>query len=268
VRLDQRVDHHPHRPRLAALLALGASLARRPPKEVVLARTVADERALGPAAATLNERRLALLRDGVDARAAAFVSDTPAEDLVRLAAELDADLLLLDGEPQLLDDPVLADLLERAPCDVAVLVGREPAPGPVLVPFVGADHDWAAVELGAWLAGARETSLLLAGPRGQSAGRDSSRLLASASLAVQRSLGVAAEPLLLDPKPEALLEAAAGAGVVAVGLAARWQQEGLGSARLALVESGRPTLVVRRGLRPGGLAPREALTRFTWTLRG
>jgi hypothetical protein len=28
----------------------------------------------------------------------------------------------------------------------------------------------------------------------------------------------------------------------------------------------RPTLIVRRGLRPGGLAPREGLTRFTWSL--
>jgi hypothetical protein len=27
-----------------------------------------------------------------------------------------------------------------------------------------------------------------------------------------------------------------------------------------------PTLLVRHGLRPGGLAPAETMTRFTWTL--
>jgi hypothetical protein len=30
--------------------------------------------------------------------------------------------------------------------------------------------------------------------------------------------------------------------------------------------SGVPTLFVRRGLRPSGVAPQETLTRFTWTL--
>jgi hypothetical protein len=27
-------------------------------------------------------------------------------------------------------------------------------------------------------------------------------------------------------------------------------------------------VLVRRGLRPGGIAPRETMTRFTWTLAG
>ena len=74
---------------------------------------------------------------------------------------------------------------------------RRVAPGPLLVPFVGAEHDWSAIELGAWLAGAWDVPLRLAGPSLD--GRDSSRLLASASLAVQHALGVAAEPLLLAP---------------------------------------------------------------------
>ena len=37
--------------------------------------------------------------------------------------------------------------------------------GAVLVPFGGADHDWAAVELGAWFARAADAPLRLAGPR-------------------------------------------------------------------------------------------------------
>ena len=37
--------------------------------------------------------------------------------------------------------------------------------------------------------------------------------------------------------------------------------------RLAVAAgAGVPTLFVRRGLRPGGVAPNETLTRFTWTL--
>jgi hypothetical protein len=138
----------------------------------------------------------------------------------------------------------------------------------VLVPFVGADHDWAAVELGAWIAAAGGSILLIAGTLGddKSGRRDGSRLLASASLVVQRALGVAAEPLLVEPGPEAIVAAATGAGVVVVGLSDRWRAERLGTVREALVSSGEPTLVVRRGLRPGGLAPERSLTRFTWTV--
>src|SRR5206468_1752479 len=131
-----------------------------------------------------------LLAEGIAARAAAFTSSDPGGDAVRMAAELDCDLLLLDAPPELLESPILSAILAGAPCDVAALIGDEPAPGPVLVPFVGA------------------------------------------------------------------------------GLSDRWHKEGLGPTRGALTASATPpTLLVRRGLRPGGLAPRESLTRFTWSLR-
>jgi hypothetical protein len=55
--------------------------------------------------------------------------------------------------------------------------------------------------------------------------------------------------------------------MVVAGLSNRWQREGLGMARGALTASTTPVLLVRRGLRPGGLAPRDSLTRFTWSLR-
>ena len=139
-------------------------------------------------------------------------------------------------------------------------------PGPLLVPFVGAEHDWSAIELGAWLAREWQVPLRLAGPALE--GRDSSRLLASASLAVQRALGVAAEPLLLAPGVDELVRASRDAALVVLGLSDRWRKEGLGKARGALAHSATsPLLLVRRGLRPGGLAPRESLTRFTWSLR-
>jgi nucleotide-binding universal stress UspA family protein len=155
-----------------------------------------------------------------------------------------------------------------APCDVGVLIVRHDAPtvGPVLVPFAGAEHDWTAIELGAWLAGSLDVPLLLAGPK--EADRDASRLLASASLATQRAFGVTAEPLLVQPGPEGLVQAADDAALVVVGLTGRWQREGLGPVREALVKSARPpVLLARGGLRPGGLAPSESLTRFTWSIR-
>jgi hypothetical protein len=65
------------------------------------------------------------------------------------------------------------------------------------------------------------------------------------------------------------VETAADAGVVVVGLTERWRREGLGRARTALATAGgRPVVLVRRGLRPGGLAPRESDTRVTWTVAG
>jgi DNA-binding SARP family transcriptional activator len=254
--------------RLDPLLELAEPLARRPSKELILARLVTSADDLETAAAALQERRAKLLVGGVSARTAAFVSPTPAEDIVRIAVEQDVDLVLVDGSSELLRDPVLARLLVSAPCDVAVVVGTEARRGPVLVPFVGAEHDWAAVELAAWVAGALDVALLLAGPRESADGRDASRLLADASLAVQRTLGVAAEPLLLEPGPAGLLAVAEDAALVVVGLTDRWQKQGLGDVREALAAAARPPVVlVRRGLRPGGLAPRESRTRFTWSIK-
>jgi hypothetical protein len=84
---------------------------------------------------------------------------------------------------------------------------------------------------------------------------------------VQRAFGIAAEPLLVEPGAEQLV-AAADAGTISVaGLSERWHTEGIGSTRAALAASGRSILLVRKGLRPGGLAPPQNLTRFTWSIR-
>lgn len=248
------------------LLVLAAPLATAPPKELIVVRAVSGSEELAGAAEAVHARREQLIGRGLTARAAAFVSTRPADDVIRLAVDQDVDLVLVDGSAGRLAEEPLSGLLSGAPCDVAVVVARGHRPGPALVPFVGAEHDWAAVELGAWLAAAQGSVLQLAGPR--EAGRDASRLLASASLAVQRALGVAAEPVLVDPGADALVAAADEAGVVVVGLSERWRKEGLGPARRALAEQARPSvLLVRRGLRPGGLAPNASLTRFTWSLR-
>jgi DNA-binding SARP family transcriptional activator len=252
-----------------ALLALAATLARQPRRELVLAETVPAGRDLAPVSRRLHAIREALMDDGADVRAAAFTSVTPGADLARLATEQDVDLLLSDAPEQLLEDGRLVTLLERAPCDVGVLIGKGDLRGPVVVPFTGAPHDWTAMEIGAWLARNSGERLRLAGASTSPEGRDASRLLASASLAVQRALGVPAEPLLVDPEPEALVSATEEAGVVAIGLTERWRREGLGRTRTALATAGTvPVLLVRRGMRPGGLAPRESDTRFTWTIAG
>jgi DNA-binding SARP family transcriptional activator len=252
--------------KLEPLLVVAEPLARDPSREVVVARLLEERAELGAASVEVAQLCKTLGEHGVVGRSAVFTSESPGADVTRLATEQDVDLVLVAAPPGLLDDADLATLLLGAPCDVALLLGDSAMPGPVLVPFGGTEHDWGAIELGAWLAGSWRVQLRLAGPAVEG-GRDASRLLASASLAVQRALGVAAEPLLVEPGPEALVEAGREVAVTVVGLSDRWQKEGLGPVRAALAASGRPTLLVRKGLRPGGLAPTENLTRFTWSLR-
>jgi hypothetical protein len=242
---------------------------------VILASLVPDAADLRSAAAWLEEHRSALEARAVVARTASFTSTAPGEELARLAAELDVDLVLANAPDELLaegaPDRQLTAMLAKTPCDVALLAPRDATPGgPVLVPFGGADHDWAAVELGAWVARAERVPLRLAGSAAvpEHGRRDASRLLSHGALAVQRVLGISAEALLTPPGEEGMLEASREASLLVVGLSTRWHREGLGQARLRLIrEATPPTLLVRRGLRPGGLAPPAALTRFTWSIR-
>jgi DNA-binding SARP family transcriptional activator len=257
--------------RVASLLAVAEPIALRSSRELILVHPVGERDELAEAAASVDVWRRDLVLRGLAARAAAFTSASVADDLVRAVAEQDVDLLLVEAPPELLDDEALAVTLARAACDVGVLVGGERVVDgePILVPFGGAEHDWAAVELAARIAGG-DRPLRLAGLSEDSSpdGRDASRLLASASLAVQRALGVSVEPVLVPPGAAALLLEADQAGLVVAGLSEHWRQRGLGSVRHALALGSRPpVLLVRRGLRPGVLAPPESLTRFTWTIR-
>src|SRR5262249_116707 len=147
-------------------------------------------------------------------------------------------------------------------------VGADSA-GPIITPFGGADHDWSAIELAAWLARALATTLRLVGTEAddERGRRDPSRLLARASLLVQQMVGIVTEPVLAPAGRDGVLEAAADARLLVIGLSDRWRTEGIGPARTAVAAAADcPTLFVRRGLRPGGIAPSETLTRFTWTL--
>jgi DNA-binding SARP family transcriptional activator len=256
--------------RLDALLRLAEPLAAAsPPRELIIAGVV-ESVELGVTTAALAARRDELLADGLVARTAAFSSPTPADDVVRLASRESVELLLMDAGQALLGDQA-GIVLEQAPCDVVMLVetGGSLRPGPIVVPFGAAWHDWAALELGAWVASATGEPLRLIGAAtdGRESGRDASRLLADASLIVQHRAQVVAEPLLASPGRKGVMALAEGAGLLVVGLSERWRHEGLGRIREELVDSPpAPTVLVRRGPRPGGLAPAETSTRFGWSL--
>ena len=79
-------------------------------------------------------------------------------------------------------------------------------------------------------------------------GRDASRLLADASLIVQRRSGVVAEPLLTPPGRKGVIGLAAGAGLLVVGLPDGWREEGSAAcARSSRQAPPAPTVLVRRG---------------------
>src|SRR5262245_31356899 len=260
---------------LDALLPLAEPPAARSAREVILAMVVAEAGDLAGASAVLGQTREALIKRGLAARVGTFTSADPTADVLRTAREQDVDLLLLEAPapPSLLHDTSLQAVLARLPCDAAFLISRGEAPGtgPVVVPFGAAEHDWAALELGAWLAVAHDAPLRLAGVEVdlKEGGRDASRLLAHASLVVQKVAGVAAEPLLVGRGAEGLVDAADDARLLVLGLPEKWRQAGSESARLAAASRTKtPTLLVQKGLRPSGIAPEESLTRFTWTLAG
>ncbi len=276
---------------VGALIALAEPLARwQPPRELILARMVrpprgssvrgglqTEEHLVREASSQLERARLSLLDDGVSTRAVALASADPGRDLSRLASADEVDLVLLDGRRPLLGDGVpredVGTVLEQAPCDVAVLVAREDTPvvlgeeGVVIVPFGGAEHDWAALELASWLCAATGTPLELLGPPGRSeSGSDASHMLANAALLVQQFAGVSATPLVAEPGREGIVAAASRATLLLVGLSERWTKEGLGETRRAIARAApAPIVFVRRGSRPGALAPPSDTTRFAWS---
>jgi DNA-binding SARP family transcriptional activator len=250
----------PPSPTLIALAAMDGH-------DAILLELVEDEAALTAAAEMIDGYRAVL---GPGGRTAAFVATDWPGDLATFTRGHDAALVLVEAQPGA-EQPLPAKLLRHATADVAVVVrghaGLEP--GDVYVPFGGGDHDWAALELGAAIARSRERTLRLVGTRSASgAGRDASPMLAEASLAVQRAFGISSMPVLTPPTPEALVATVQDGALVVAGVGSRWQAEGLGATRSALLSSARPpVLLVHRGPHPGLLAPRETSTRYSWSLQ-
>jgi Kef-type K+ transport system membrane component KefB len=281
---------------LDQLIALAEPLARsEPAHELLIARPVAPTRGAGSgvraglqtenlqlerATRAINDARVRLARDGVSARGVAFSSIALGTDLAHIIDHERVDLALIEGRRRLVGEGVplgeVSVLLEKAPCDVAVLVAREASPielGPdksVLVPFGGAEHDWAALELGSWLAASTGAPLRLLGAGGQTEETKSvTRMLADAGLLVQQTTGVATEPLVVAGGREGIVAAAADAGLLVIGMSDRWRREGLGPTRSEIAKAApAPVLFVRRGTRPGIFAARDNSTQFKWSMAG
>jgi DNA-binding SARP family transcriptional activator len=216
-------------------------------RELLVVELAATSAELGERSAALQQLRERLASHDVEVRVACFTSTTPADDVVRLAIDQEAELLVTDT--------LAAQDVHRvtaAPCDVAVAQApfRFDREGAVVVPFGGGRDEWAALELGAWIARSHSRRLLLLGTEADESRRDASRMLAGASLALQRFAGIAAEPVIL---PDGLAAIDAHGAALAV-------------AAFPLPVETTPALVVRGGLRPGGLAPDRTLTRFSWSL--
>ena len=192
------------------LLAVAEPLARRPSRELILVHLVQRGDELSEGNAMLARLRRDLDARGISARVAAYTTLEPGDDAALLAAEHDADLVLVDAPVQLVGDSRvdddLATILANAPCDVGVLTGSGTAQsGPVVTPFGGVEHDWSAIEVAAWLAQSLQTTLRLLGTEADLAAgrRDASRLLARASLLVQQVIGIVTEPVLVPPASKA-----------------------------------------------------------------
>jgi DNA-binding SARP family transcriptional activator len=228
--------------------------------ELLLAETLPPG-ADGLAAANVRLEALATGRD-VPVRSAAFTTRDGAADLASLAEDEQADAVVAP-----LAMPGVLELLHAASCHVALVAGHDAGPRPdvVAVPFGGTSHDWAALELATWLGRAGGRLLLVGIEDAHRSGRDASRLLAVASLAVQRIAGLRVETALAADDGRALHRAVADATVVA-GISERWQSEGVGGERLRLADrqSGL-TLIVRAGISTGSLTVRDSLTRHPWS---
>lgn len=256
---------------IARVVALAEPFAKAPERELIMARLVADDGDLTAAIATLESVRGSA---GISIRIAAFTTAAPAAELVRLANAYDVELVLVGaGKDIAASEPPaeMVSLLVRSPADVGVIAGPPvdwALPHGVFVPFGGTDDDWAALELAGYLASAAGLSLRLVGTRGDPARgrRDASRLIAHASLALQRLVGIPGEPLLVEPTVDALVEAVEPATLVVAGLPSRWQTQGFDGVRRSLLRAARPLVLVHRGPRPGALAPHDARTRFSWSL--
>jgi K+:H+ antiporter len=269
---------------LDALLALAQPLAQSlPPRELVVvealrstslvAGRLRDQDEVANATRRLEDKRRLLAQTGISARVAAFTAGDPGRDYVRIASREQVDLILVDGRRPLLGEGVPAGavgrVLDEAPCDVAVLVERREAPvvdaaHPVAVPFGGAEHDWAALELGTAIASARGARLRLVGSRGVDG--DAGRLLSHASTVVQGFTGVEVDSVLIEPG-DRLVEATEDAGLLVLGLADGWRDQGLGPVRAEIARRATASVVfVRRGRGSGMLAPEGVdMTRVRWS---
>jgi hypothetical protein len=261
---------------LERLLPIVTPLVALAPSRELIMVSVVESDDLAGSSLKLHERAEGLRGDGVSVRSAAMTSSNAVPMLTRLAIDQDADLLLLDGVTNLPPSGrfgvLSSSLLTSVVCDVGIVAGSgADTTGSglaVLVPFSGTEHDWAAIEFAAWFARATGSPLRLLGRAADNDSEpDASHLLAGASLLVQQIVRVPTELALVPAGPESILADAARAALLVFGLTERWQQQGLGETRARIAtQAPCPAVLLRKGLKPGGIAPAASLTRFTWSL--
>jgi DNA-binding SARP family transcriptional activator len=255
--------------RIATLLGRAGDVA-------AIAAVVADQATdLGAAVRAANGARAELAESAIVTRAAGFVSQAPGSDIVRVCQREDVTLVLIRG-PRVEEGGRFGAfheaILGGSPADVGIVVeGRGssgwPAEAIVAVPFGGTDDDWAAVELAVAIATRNQARLTLVGfPTQAHDAASVSRLLADASLLVQRVAPLMAEPRLAA-EPAQALDALGDANLVIAGLAGDWRRVGLGASRARIAsEIAGTMLLIRRGVRPGLLAPPEGRTAYSWSI--
>jgi class 3 adenylate cyclase len=245
---------------------------RRGARGVILTCVVDDQEDVLPATRMLAGVRDRLAGAGVKARVAAFRAADAGAAVEKLALRQEVGLVVANAAPLLHEggDELPLAILRAAPCDVALHLARAGgrADGPIIVPFAGTDHDWAALELAATLAADAGVSLVLTGSNAGDAGEegDASRLLATASLIVQQIGGLIAEPLLIPRGADAVVDAAMDASHVITGVPIDHSTRGIGRTRREIARRIPTTMtLVRRGIRSGVISPDRDVTRFSWT---
>ena len=229
-RLRRRVDSRRSSRRSAPTGGSSCSSRSRPTRPELPERTAALERCARP------PRRRAV---------AAFTSTDRAADLARLAAEQDAELLVVDTLP---DGAARGGAVRRR----ARAARRAPSTpeGPVLVPFGGGRRGVGRARARRLArARARRCRCSCSASRPAAGRRDASRMLASASLALQRFTGIVAEPVIVAPGVDGIL-AEQGAVIVA-----SLPDGELDATRSALVERARGARAAR-ARRPPSRRPR------------
>ncbi|MEP6642471.1 MAG: adenylate/guanylate cyclase domain-containing protein [Gaiellales bacterium] len=248
-----------------------AMAAQEPRRGLILTSLVAESGELLPTTRRLAGLREVLGGEGILARVAAFRASDAGDAIEKLAVRQEVGLVVV-GAADLVEpggSTLSAEIVRLSPCDVALHIAHSGGStgGPVIVPFAGSEHDWAALELAAEIAAASNVTLVLTGSeREHGGGGDASRLLAAASLVAQRLCGIIAEPMLIAPGAGAVVDAAHGGSHLITGVPPGFEERGLGESRREIagrVDS--PVTFVRRGARAGLLSPDRDITQFSWT---
>jgi len=220
-----------------------ASVVRPPGYEQVRANLSAMDDAAATVAEELGVVRDRLEAEGVDTEVVTAVGPEPSIELIRLVERRGAGMLLLGSHQAYLGyrplGGIAGELLDRAMCDVAGLVGsgthREVGSGSVGVWYRGEPADFAALDVAASLARGYDRPLRVISP-----------------IPVELpALGIEIEPIvLIEPSVAHALEAVEGTAVMVVAPAGVLDGV-LPALREAVIERVVvPVLVVRGGTRP------------------